>query len=148
MLLAVWFALHGKDMRLFQPRTMLPPVGCVSCGDRTSRSVRSVGVVRELIYRIGCSARAPDLPNSPIGWFKGVVMAPDALVLEAQGPDAYFFLRYIRYAGIQEKHSRARAFLTSCGSLGVFIFAGFFIVTWLILMPVVGTSDGGGTGVS
>lgn len=32
-------------------------------------------------------------------------------------------------------------------SLGVFIFAGFFLLTWLILMPVVGTSDGGGTGV-
>ncbi|KAK4705553.1 calcium permeable stress-gated cation channel, partial [Phenoliferia sp. Uapishka_3] len=99
-LLVVWFALHSRDMRLFQPRTILPPPG----------------------------QRAPDLPNGPIGWFKGVVMAPDILVLEAQGPDAYFFLRFIR--------------------LGVFLFAFFFIVTWIILMPIAGTGSNGGIGLT
>lgn len=70
---------------------MLPPVGCVGCGRRAEE-------LCELTCPFDDSSRAPDLPNSPIGWFKGVVMAPDALVLEAQGPDAYFFLRYIRFA--------------------------------------------------
>ncbi|KAL8279899.1 hypothetical protein RQP46_007749 [Phenoliferia psychrophenolica] len=99
VLLVIWFVLHGKDQRLFQPRTILPPLG----------------------------ARAPPLENSPIGWLKGVISAPDSLVLEAQGPDAYFFLRFVR--------------------MGLMIFGPFFLLTWVVLMPVAGTGDVNGQGL-
>ncbi|SCV73533.1 BQ2448_7459 [Microbotryum intermedium] len=97
-LLVVWFALRKRNQAVYAPRTIFPPP----------------------------EKRAPDLPTNPIQWVKTVVSTPTDMILRSQGPDTYFFMRFIR--------------------LAVMIFAPFFIITWVILMPIAGTGSARASG--
>jgi len=72
--LTFWLVFHGQKRyrRVFQPRTIL------AAPDR----------------------RADPLAGSPLAWFKRVFLMDDSEVLFLNGPDAYFFLRYIKVFGL------------------------------------------------
>ncbi|KZT52528.1 DUF221-domain-containing protein [Calocera cornea HHB12733] len=60
--------------------------------------------------------RPTELPNNPLKWFMGIIYEPDIRVFEMNGPDAYFFVRFCRFM--------------------VMLLVPYWIVTWVILMPV------------
>ncbi|EIN09034.1 DUF221-domain-containing protein [Punctularia strigosozonata HHB-11173 SS5] len=91
-----FFLLHGRYRHIYQPRTLLAPV----------------------------SKRPPELPPGFFAWFGAIARAPDILVFDMNGPDAYFFVRFIR--------------------LMCLILLPVWILTWAVLMPVTATKPNGG----
>ncbi|SCZ95001.1 BZ3500_MvSof-1268-A1-R1_Chr11-3g03534 [Microbotryum saponariae] len=116
-LLVVWLALRKRNQAVYAPRTIFPPPD-------SAYAARIVAPPPLCLRR----KRAPDLPTNPIQWFKTVVTTSDDVILHSQGPDTYFFMRFIR--------------------LAVMIFGPFFIVTWLILMPIAGTGAASAKGLN
>jgi calcium permeable stress-gated cation channel len=98
--LAIFFALYSRARSVFQPRNVLAPP----------------------------SKRAPDLPTHLVGWFTFIWREPEISVLHINGPDAYFFLRFMR--------------------LMLEIFVPFWFITWAILMPVSATGGVGNPGLN
>jgi hypothetical protein len=97
---AIFFVLHNRARHIFQPRNVLAPP----------------------------NKRAPDLPAQVLGWFSFIWREPDISVLHINGPDAYFFIRFIR--------------------LMLRIFVPFWFITWVILMPVSATGGVGNPGLN
>ncbi|WVO14302.1 hypothetical protein L204_101934 [Cryptococcus depauperatus] len=71
----VWLVLHGRSglVRVFQPRTILPPQ----------------------------SKRPQPLPSGIISFWKTLFMTPDEDIIASNGPDAYFYIRYMKVFGLQ-----------------------------------------------
>lgn len=69
-----WLVMHNRKslVRVFQPRTVVAPDG----------------------------KPAEPLPGQPVSWWRKVFSLDDTNVLEANGPDAYFFLRYLKIFGL------------------------------------------------
>ena len=96
----VFLFLHNRARPIFQPRnTIAPP-----------------------------NKRAPDLPTHVIGWFTAICREPEITILRINGPDAYFFIRFMR--------------------LMLKIFVPFWFITWAILMPVSATGGVGNLGLN
>lgn len=96
----VFLFLHNRARPTFQPRnTIAPP-----------------------------NKRAPDLPAHVVGWFTAIWREPEITVLHINGPDAYFFIRFLR--------------------LMLKIFVPFWFITWAILMPVSATGGVGNLGLN
>ncbi|KIR96993.1 hypothetical protein L804_05651 [Cryptococcus deuterogattii 2001/935-1] len=72
---ALWLVLHGrKDLqRVFQPRTILPPEG----------------------------KRPQPLPSGIIAFWKTLFKTPDQDIIVSNGPDAYFYVRFLKVFGLQ-----------------------------------------------
>ncbi|AAW47229.1 conserved hypothetical protein [Cryptococcus deneoformans JEC21] len=72
---ALWLVLHGrKDLqRVFQPRTILPPE----------------------------SKRPQPLPSGIIAFWKTLIQTPDQDIITSNGPDAYFYVRFLKVFGFQ-----------------------------------------------
>lgn len=70
-----WLIFHGsqKLVSVFQPRTT------------------DIKLAEE---------RPESLPSNPVSWWRRVFSLDDFEVLELNGPDAYFFVRYIKVFGI------------------------------------------------
>lgn len=70
----VWTALHGvKSLReVFQPRVDKAPV----------------------------VKRPQELPDAPLAFWRTVFKLPDHELIVANGPDAYFFVRYLKIFGL------------------------------------------------
>ncbi|EJD53507.1 DUF221-domain-containing protein [Auricularia subglabra TFB-10046 SS5] len=66
--LTLFYVLHSRDQKVFQPRT----------------------------YLGAPEKRVKPLSKSLFGWFGGIVREPDIRVAEVNGVDAYFFVRFIR----------------------------------------------------
>ncbi|KAH7108378.1 DUF221-domain-containing protein [Auriculariales sp. MPI-PUGE-AT-0066] len=66
--LTLFYVLHSRDKKVFQPKTYLGPP----------------------------QKRVRELPANPIGWFKGIWTEPDSRVAEGNGLDAYFFVRFCK----------------------------------------------------
>ena len=92
--------LHNRARHIFQPRNALAPP----------------------------NKRAPDLPSHVVGWFTFIWREPDISILHINGPDAYFFVRFM---GLMLK-----------------IFVPFWFITWAILMPVAATGGVGNPGLN
>ena len=92
--------LHNRARHVFQPRSTLAPP----------------------------NKRAPDLPTNAVGWFTSIWREPEISVLHINGPDAYFFIRFMR--------------------LMLKIFVPFWLVTWAILMPLSATGGVGNLGLN
>lgn len=88
---AVWLLLHrSKRLReVFQPRVEKAPV----------------------------AKRPPLLPDGPLSFWRTVFRLPDQEILVANGPDAYFFVRYLKV-------------------FGLYMLAPYFFLTFVILIPV------------
>lgn len=101
---AVFFALflflHNRARPIFQPRNTLAAP----------------------------NKRAPDLPTHVVGWFTAILREPEISVLHINGPDAYFFIRFMR--------------------LMLKIFVPFWFITWALLMPVSATGGVGNLGLN
>ncbi|KAL0240602.1 hypothetical protein I308_106400 [Cryptococcus tetragattii IND107] len=71
----LWLVLHGrKDLqRVFQPRTILPPEG----------------------------KRPQPLPSGIIAFWKTLFKTPDQDIIVSNGPDAYFYVRFLKVFGLQ-----------------------------------------------
>lgn len=69
-----WFVFFGRKQfqRVYQPRTLLAPL----------------------------DKRAEPLPSQPHAWWKRVFTLNDDEILHLNGPDAYFFVRFIRIFGL------------------------------------------------
>lgn len=87
----VWLVLHrSKRLReVFQPRV-----------DKAPRS-----------------KRPPMLPDGPLAFWKTVFSLPDKEIIVANGPDAYFFVRYLKI-------------------FGLYMLGPYFFLTCAILIPV------------
>ncbi|WVQ84358.1 hypothetical protein IAT38_006510 [Cryptococcus sp. DSM 104549] len=72
---AVWLILHSRKslQQVFQPRTVLPPEG----------------------------KRPPVLPSNIFGFWKTVFGTPDTDIIVSNGPDAYFYIRFMKVFGLQ-----------------------------------------------
>jgi hypothetical protein len=72
---AFWLVFHGRKSlrRVYQPRTVLEP---------------------KTISQFG------QLPTQPIQWWHKIFTLDDKEVLYLNGPDAYFFLRFIKVFGL------------------------------------------------
>jgi calcium permeable stress-gated cation channel len=68
------------------------------------------------------------LPRNPFHWFKDIIREPNSTVLNFNGPDAYFFIRFVR--------------------LALILFAPFWFLTWAILMPIAATGGYGQAGLN
>lgn len=98
--IVIFLFLHNRARHVFQPRNVLAPP----------------------------NKRAPDLPTHVIGWFTFIWREPDISILHINGPDAYFFVRFMR--------------------LMLKIFIPFWFITWAVLMPVSATGGGGRLGLN
>lgn len=98
--IAVFFILHNRARHIFQPRNVLAPP----------------------------NKRAPDLPTQVVSWFTFIWREPEISILHINGPDAYFFVRFLR--------------------LMLKIFVPFWFLTWAILMPVSATGGVGNPGLN
>lgn len=87
----VWLIMHGRSSltRVFQPRVELAPA----------------------------AKRPPALPSGLFAFWKTVWSTPDAEVIVANGPDAYFFVRFLKV-------------------FGVFLLLPYFILTFVICIPL------------
>lgn len=88
---SVWLALHrSKRLReVFQPRVDKAPEG----------------------------KKPPVLPDGPLSFWRTVFRLPDREIIVANGPDAYFFVRYLKI-------------------FGLYMLAPYFFLTFVILIPV------------
>lgn len=96
----VFFFLRNRARHVFQPRNVLAPP----------------------------NKRAPDLPTHIVGWFTSIWREPEISILHVNGPDAYFFIRFMR--------------------LMLKIFVPFWFVTWAILLPIAATGGVGNPGLN
>lgn len=87
----VWLVLHSsKRLReVFQPRVDKAPK----------------------------SKQPQELPDGPLAFWKTVFSLPDRAIIIANGPDAYFFVRYLKI-------------------FGLYMLAPYFFLTFVILIPV------------
>jgi hypothetical protein len=87
----VWLALHrSKRLReVFQPRV-----------DKAPRS-----------------KQPRPLPDGPLAFWRTVFNLPDKEIIVANGPDAYFFVRYLKI-------------------FGLYMLGPYFLLTFAILIPV------------
>ncbi|POY71826.1 hypothetical protein BMF94_5187 [Rhodotorula taiwanensis] len=80
-------------------------------------------------YRVPTERRVEPLSHSFLGWIPQLLRTPARSILERNGLDAYVFVRFL--------------------FLMLEIFFPFWVVTWIILLPVDAAKSGGGqTGVS
>lgn len=88
--LLFWLVFHNRKslIRVFQPRTYLAPK----------------------------EKRPEVLPGQPISWWRRVFSLDDSEVLQANGPDAYFFLRYVKI-------------------FGFYMLVPYFVLTFAALLP-------------
>jgi MFS superfamily sulfate permease-like transporter len=88
---SVWLILHrSKKLReVFQPR----------------------------VDRAPASKKPQALPDSPLSFWKTVFKLPDYEIIVANGPDAYFFVRYLKI-------------------FGLYMLAPYVLLTCVILIPV------------
>lgn len=67
--------------------------------------------------RILCYSKQPQvLPTGLFGFFGTVIREPDIRAGELNGPDAYFFVRFIKFLAI--------------------VLLPFWILTWAVIMPI------------
>lgn len=85
-----WLVFHYRKslVRVFQPRTILAPE----------------------------DKKPHPLPGQPVSWWRRVFSLDDSEVLQANGPDAYFFLRYVKI-------------------FGIYMLVPYFILTFAALLP-------------
>ncbi|KAI5449824.1 phosphate metabolism protein 7 [Naganishia albida] len=69
--------------------------------------------------------RPAALPRGIVPWWKTILTSPDKLIIEQNGLDAYFFLRFIKI-------------------FGLFLLVPYFLLTWIVLMPVSATKPNNG----
>jgi len=88
---AVWLALHRSKRleEVFQPRVEKAPL----------------------------IKQPPRLPGGPLAFWKTVFSLPDKEIIVANGPDAYFFVRYLKI-------------------FGLYMMAPYVFLTCAILIPV------------
>ncbi|KAL7420554.1 phosphate metabolism protein 7 [Cryptotrichosporon argae] len=86
-----WLAAHNRRSlrRVFQPRLELAPE----------------------------SKRPVELPDQPVGFWKTVYTLPDSDLISINGPDAYFFARFLKV-------------------FGLYMLVPYFLLTFIILLPV------------
>ncbi|EIN13115.1 DUF221-domain-containing protein [Punctularia strigosozonata HHB-11173 SS5] len=94
--ITIFYCLHTKYRNIYQPRTFLTPV----------------------------HKRPRPLPLSFFPWFAALARARDAHILAMNGPDAYFFVRFIR--------------------LLCMILIPVWVVAWAVLMPISAIAPNGG----
>lgn len=87
----VWLVLHrSKKLReVFQPRSEKAPA----------------------------SKKPPLLPDGPLSFWRTVFSLPDREIIVANGPDAYFFVRFLKV-------------------FGLYMLLPYFLLTFIILIPV------------
>ncbi|KAK4689011.1 calcium permeable stress-gated cation channel, partial [Tremellales sp. Uapishka_1] len=88
---AFWLAFHGqkKLRRVYQPRIELAPA----------------------------SKRPAELPSGPIPFWRAVLATPDQEIIISNGPDAYFFVRFLKIFGIH-------------------MLIPYFLLTFIICIPL------------
>lgn len=61
--------------------------------------------------------KPPSLPDGPLSFWRTVFRLPDQEIIVANGPDAYFFVRYLKI-------------------FGLYMLLPYFLLTFIILIPV------------
>jgi hypothetical protein len=64
------------------------------------RSKRLREVFQPRVEKAPLSKKPPMLPDGPLAFWKTVFGLPDKEIIVANGPDAYFFVRYLKVFGI------------------------------------------------
>jgi hypothetical protein len=81
------------------------------------RSKRLREVFQPRVDKAPASKQPPALPDGPLAFWKTVWSLPDKELIVANGPDAYFFVRYLKV-------------------FGLYMLAPYFFLTFAILIPV------------
>ena len=81
------------------------------------RSKRLQEVFQPRVEKAPLSKRPPMLPGGPVAFWKTVFSLPDKEIIVANGPDAYFFVRYLKI-------------------FGLYMMAPYVFLTCAILIPV------------